>query len=79
MPDRRIFSLWFPRLSAERLMRAARGLPERPLAVVAEQTNMQVVIALNAEAEAAGLHAGEPVRDAHAMCAGLVTRARHPG
>ncbi len=78
MPKRRILSLWFPRLGAERLVRAARGLHAGPLAVVAEQSNMQVVTSLNVEAQAAGLRVGQPVRDAHAMCAALVTRPRNP-
>ncbi len=78
MPKRRILSLWFPRLGAERLVRAARGLHAGPLAVVAEQSNMQVVTSLNVEAQAAGLRVGQPVRDAHAICAALVTRPRNP-
>ncbi|NOE26691.1 DNA polymerase Y family protein [Ruegeria sp. HKCCD6157] len=77
MPKRRILSLWFPRLGAERLVRAARGLHSGPLAVVAEQSNMQIVTSLNAEAQAAGLRVGQPVRDAHAMCASLITRPRN--
>ncbi|MEM7318059.1 MAG: DUF6504 family protein [Pseudomonadota bacterium] len=77
MLKRRILSLWFPRLGAERLMRAARGLHEGPLAVVAEQSNMQVITALNGDAQAAGLRVGQPVRDAHAMCGGLITRQRN--
>lgn len=77
MPKRRILSLWFPRLGAERLIRAARGLHSGPLAVVAEQSNMQVITSLNTEAQAAGLRVGQPVRDAHAMCASLITRPRN--
>ncbi|CUH49745.1 DUF6504 family protein [Ruegeria atlantica] len=77
MPKRRILSLWFPRLGAERLIRAARGLHVGPLAVVAEQSNMQVITSLNAEAQAAGLRVAQPVRDAHAMCAALITRHRN--
>jgi protein ImuB len=77
MPNRRILSLWFPRLGAERLIRAARGMDEAPLAVVAEQANMQVISSLNAAAVAAGLQLGQPVRDAHAMCAQLLTRVRN--
>ncbi|WP_170510002.1 Y-family DNA polymerase, partial [Ruegeria arenilitoris] len=77
MPKRRILSLWFPRLGAERLIRAARGLHTGPLAVVAEQSNMQVITSLNTDAQAAGLRVGQPVRDAHAMCAALVTRPRN--
>ncbi|WP_299899661.1 DNA polymerase Y family protein [uncultured Ruegeria sp.] len=77
MPKRRILSLWFPRLGAERLIRAARGLHGGPLAVVTEQSNMQVITSLNTEAQAAGLRVGQPVRDAHAMCASLITRPRN--
>lgn len=77
MSKRRILSLWFPRLGAERLVRLGAGEAGRPLAVVDAQGNMQIVTSLNAEAQAAGLRAGQPVRDAHAMCAGLVTRARN--
>ncbi|MEM9549558.1 MAG: DNA polymerase Y family protein [Pseudomonadota bacterium] len=77
MSDRRILSLWFPSLGAERLIRQARGVFDGPLAVVAEEANMQVITSLNAQGQAAGLRVGQPVRDAHAMCAGLVTRARN--
>ncbi|MFC3613270.1 Y-family DNA polymerase [Lutimaribacter marinistellae] len=77
MSKRRILSLWFPRLGAERVMRAERGLPPGPLAVVAELSNMQVITALNAEAAAEGLRVGQPVRDAHAMCGSLLTRPRN--
>ncbi len=78
MSKRRILFLWFPRLAAERVLRAARGALEGPLAVVEERGNMQVVTALDARAEAAGLHVGQPLRDAHAVCAGLATRSRDP-
>lgn len=77
MSKHRILSLWFPRLGAERLIRAQRGVQDGPLAVVAEAANMQVITSLNAVAQAAGLHVGQPVRDAHAICAGLVTRTRN--
>ena len=36
MSQRRILSLWFPRLAAERVLRAEPGLADRPLAVVAD-------------------------------------------
>ncbi|WP_428927082.1 Y-family DNA polymerase [Marinibacterium sp. SX1] len=77
MPKRRILSLWFPRLGADRLMRAARGTLDAPLAVVEDRGNMQLVSSVNAPAFAAGIRRGQPVRDAHAMCAGLLTRARN--
>ena len=77
MPNRRILSLWFPRLGADRLMRAARGTLDAPLAVVEERGNMQLVSSVNAAGHAAGIRRGQPVRDAHAMCGGLLTRTRN--
>ena len=78
MPHRRILSLWFPRLGAERLLRAYHGSLTGPLAVVGEVSNMQVISSLNHEAEALGLWVGQPLRDAHAMCGDLLTRSRNP-
>ncbi|TNJ41390.1 DNA polymerase Y family protein [Phaeobacter sp. B1627] len=78
MPNRRILSLWFPRLGAERVLRAEQGGISGPLAVVGEVSNTQVISALSAEAEAAGLWVGQPLRDACAMCGGLITRSRQP-
>ncbi|WP_425044529.1 Y-family DNA polymerase [Primorskyibacter sp. S87] len=77
MSKRRILSLWFPRLGAERLMRMARGLADGPLAVVADQGNMQVVASINQAGEEAGVQVGQPVRDAHAMCGHLLTRPQN--
>lgn len=39
---------------------------------------MQVLASLTAEAEAAGLYPGQPLRDAHATCADLITREAVP-
>jgi len=78
MPQRRILSLWFPRLAAERVLRQDRGLPGGPFAVLRDQNNMQVIIALTPEAEAAGLSRGQPVRDAMAICPTLHTRLSNP-
>lgn len=78
--NRRILSLWFPRLGAERVMRVARGVSDAPLGIVGEVGNAQVITSLNEAACGAGLQVGQPVRDAHAMCAGLITRTRNiPG
>jgi protein ImuB len=77
-PHRRVLSLWFPRLAAERLLRQARGTIERPFAVVQDSGNMQSLSALSVEASQAGLHAGQPLRDARAMCPELVTRLANP-
>ena len=74
MPARRILSLWFPRLAAERWLRAEPWLAERPFAVVGEAQGAQVIASPGLVAAQAGLHPGQPLRDAHAMCAGLITR-----
>ena len=74
--SRRILSLWFPRLGAERLIRRAPELADTSLAVIEEHSNTQVVSALNGLAQSKGLYVGQPARDAHAMCDGLVTQTR---
>ncbi|MEM6758966.1 MAG: DNA polymerase Y family protein [Pseudomonadota bacterium] len=76
MSDRRILSIWFPRLGAERLIRMQPHLADAPVAVVEEQQNMQVLSSLNGVAQGYGLTVGQPARDAHAMCPGLVTQTR---
>lgn len=78
MAQRRILSLWFPRLWAERQVRQRRGLPEMPFAVVSDQQNTEALYSLNALAEAEGLRPGQPLRDARAMCPALVTSFRNP-
>ncbi|MGI9393127.1 MAG: Y-family DNA polymerase, partial [Boseongicola sp.] len=74
MKHRRILSLWFPRLAAERCLRLERGLPPRAFAVAGDVRNAQVLVSLSVEAEAAGLTRGQPLRDARAMCPELDTR-----
>lgn len=78
MGRRRILCMWFPRLGAERLQRRRHGLPGGPLATVREVENRQILAALTIEAEAAGLTPGQGLRDALAMCPGLVTRPAAP-
>ncbi|MBV7395511.1 DNA polymerase Y family protein [Mameliella sediminis] len=75
---RRILSLWFPRLGAERLIRAEPHLAEVPFATVAQEGPARVLGSLSLAASQAGLRTGQPLRDAHAMCAGLLTRPAHP-
>ena len=78
MPQKRILSLWFPRLAAERVLRLERGLPGGPLAVVGDQRGAQVLVSLNAEASRAGLTPGQPLRDARAICPELISRIESP-
>lgn len=77
MSKRRILCLWFPRLGAERLVRTGLVGADVPLAVVADIRNTQVVCSLNQAGEAAGIIVGQPVRDAHAMCGTLMTKAQN--
>ncbi|WP_113913059.1 Y-family DNA polymerase [Roseovarius dicentrarchi] len=77
MANRRILSVWFPRLGADRLLRRLGDLHGAPFAVLEETGQMQIISALCPLAEAAGLRVGQPARDAHAMCAGLITRTRN--
>ncbi|WP_415919155.1 Y-family DNA polymerase [Tateyamaria sp. SN6-1] len=76
MSDRRILSIWFPRLGAERLIRRQPMLADQPVAVVGERQNMQVITSLNGVAQKTGVQVGQPARDAHAMCPGLMTYAQ---
>ncbi|MEP4195119.1 MAG: DNA polymerase Y family protein [Aliishimia sp.] len=75
---RRILSLWFPRLAADRILRREPQLMDQPLAVVDQVGNAQLVHCASAVAQAQGIHVGQPVRDAHAMSHGLITRTRNP-
>lgn len=77
MPHRRILSLWFPRLGAERLLRLEPDVFETPFAVVEDRAGTQVLSSLSVSASAAGLSRGQPLRDAHAMCPALLTRPRN--
>jgi len=78
MPARRILSVWFPRLGAERLSRRLALPDEVPFAVVRDSGGAQVLASLSPAAEAAGLARGQPLRDARAACAALVTRLQNP-
>lgn len=77
MPNRRILSLWFPRLGAERLIRLERGTFDGPLVVLRDTGQMQVISSLSVQAEAEGLTLGQPLRDAQAMCPHVITRLQN--
>ncbi len=78
MSTRRILSLWFPRLAAERQLRRLGAEPSGPFAVVAETGNRRLVVSVSAAAEAAGLGPGQSLRDALAICPTLITRPADP-
>lgn len=75
MSSRRILSLWFPRLAAERALRLRRAALPAPFAVVGDRNGAQVLASVDAQAEAAGLRRGQGLRDAMAMCPTLMTTA----
>ena len=76
MAVKRILSLWFPRLGAERLLRAMRGLPDVPFAVIEQAGAAQRIASVSVLAQGAGVYPGQPLRDALAICPALVTQAR---
>ena len=78
MARRRFLSLWFPRLGAERALRARRTAPPGPFVTVAEAGGALSLAALSAEAEAAGLAPGQKLAAARAVCPGLVTDPADP-
>ena len=79
MSQRRILSLWFPRLGAERLLRAGRGLMDAhiPFAVVESIGAADKLSSLSQPASQAGLTKGMSLRDACAVCPALETRRRN--
>jgi protein ImuB len=76
--QRRIISIWFPRLAAEHHLRRLGGALPQPFAVTADRNGAQVIVSLNPEAERAGLRLDQPLRDATAMCPDLLTRPANP-
>lgn len=75
MRQRRILSIWFPRLAAERVLRLEPQLAEAPLAIVADVRGALLLTSLTPAAEAAGLRPGMGLGDARAICPRLVTRS----
>ncbi|CAN1540785.1 DinP Nucleotidyltransferase/DNA polymerase involved in DNA repair [Paracoccaceae bacterium] len=78
MAGRRILSLWFPRLAADRVRRRRGDALPGPLAVVGDRAGAQVLVSLSVEAEAVGLALGQPLRDATAICPDLLTMPADP-
>lgn len=78
MPGKRILSLWFPRLGAERILRRIGAADaDMAFAVLRDTGQMQVIDTLNHAASRAGLRPGQALRDARAICPDLVTRLQN--
>ena len=69
--QRRVASLWFPRLSSERVLR--RCPLNGPFALTQKQSNTNRLYCLNTEATRQGLHQGMSHSDARAFCPSLQT------
>lgn len=78
MANRRILSLWFPRLAAERVLRQRRDALPTPFAITEDRKGAQVLVSTTPLAEAAGLTSGQLLRDATAICPALLTRTANP-
>lgn len=78
MPTRRILSIWFPHLAAERVLRSHRGAILNPFAIVAQDSNALTLACLSAEASAEGLTVGQSLSDARAFCPNLMTAPENP-
>lgn len=76
--NRRILSLWFPRLAAERLLRAEPSLADTPLVVVGETGGLRQITSLTAAASARGLGRGQALAEAVTLCPDLITRPAEP-
>lgn len=76
--QRRILSLWFPRLGVERVLRGEPALLEIPLVTVSETGNLRQLDSTNPPAEALGLSRGQALNEAMMLCPDLVTRPAEP-
>jgi protein ImuB len=70
--QRRVVSLWFPRLASDRVLRARPV--EAPFALTLRQSNTDRLYCLNPVAERQGLHRGMSFSDARAFCPDLQSR-----
>ena len=74
--NKRVVSLWFPRLASERVLRA-RPI-DAPFALTHIHANTQRIYCLNAEAGKQGLRKGMGFSDARVLCPDLQTSLANP-
>lgn len=74
--QRRVVSVWFPRLATDRVLR--QRPMTGPFALTLQQQNTNRVYCLNAEAEGQGLDKGMSYADARAFCPGLQSAVADP-
>jgi protein ImuB len=78
LATKRILSLWFSRLAADRAQRLRGEAMPQPLVVVGDRNGAQILMSLSPEAEHAGLALGQSLRDATAICPTLQTVPHDP-
>ncbi len=76
-PQRRVVSMWFPRLSSDRFLR--QKPVSGPFALTMSSKNTNRLYCMNAEAERQGLQRGMPYSDARAFCPNLASAPASPG
>jgi len=74
--QRRVVSMWLPRLSSDRALRMRPV--DGPFVLTLKQKNANRIYCLNAEAERQGLNRGMPYSDARAYCPDLQSRPADP-
>ncbi|WP_293572603.1 DNA polymerase Y family protein [Phaeobacter sp.] len=74
--ERRVASLWFPRLASDRVLR--RRPFSGPFVLTLKQKNANRIYCLNHAASKQGLHQGMPYSDARAFCSDLQSRCAEP-
>ncbi|MEJ6393540.1 DNA polymerase Y family protein [Gymnodinialimonas sp. 2305UL16-5] len=74
--QRRVVSLWFPRLATDRVLRQHPN--DAPFVLTLQQKNANRIYCLNAEATRRGLERGMPYSDARAFCPNLQSRPAEP-
>ncbi|RLK08045.1 Y-family DNA polymerase [Ruegeria conchae] len=74
--QRRIVSLWFPRLASDRALRLRPV--DGPFVLTLKQNNANRVYCLNTQAQRQGLHCGMPYSDARAFCPDLQSHPADP-
>ena len=70
--QRRVVSMWFPRLASDRVLRTYPV--DGPFALTLKESNANRLYCLNIEAEKQGLHRGMSYSDARAFCFALQSR-----
>jgi len=74
--QRRVVSLWFPRLASDRFLR--QHLIDAPFALTLKQQNANRIYCLNTDAARQGLHRGMSYADARAFCPTLQSTPADP-